>query len=401
MKILVLNCGSSSIKYQLFDMTKNMVMAQGTLERIGINGSYLTHTPNGDSATRVEITGEVPDHRVGIQMVVDALLDDKHGVIADMDEINAVGHRIVHGAEKFSDSFIINDEIMATLHECSELAPLHNPANIMGVEACSDLMPDVPQVAVFDTAFHQSIPEEAYIYGLPYRYYQKYGVRRYGFHGTSHKYVAQRCALLMGQPQNGLKIITCHLGNGCSITAVRNGLSVDTSLGFGTIAGPIMGTRCGDIDPAIIPFLMDKEDLNTRELNNVLYKESGLLGISGVGSDMRDVEEAAEDGNKRAQLALKVFAYMNRKFIGAYAAAMGGIDAIVFTAGIGENSISIREMICQGLEFLGAELDPKKNQTRGLEAEISRDGAATKIFVIPTNEELMIAQDTLKLVQAR
>ncbi len=349
MKVLVLNCGSSSIKYQLFDMTQNTVMAQGLLERIGINGSHLTHTPNGDSNTKVEITGEVPDHRVGIQMVVDALLDDKHGVIATMDEINAVGHRIVHGAEKFADSFVINDEIMATLHECSELAPLHNPANIVGVEACTELMPNVPQVAVFDTAFHQSVPEEAYIYGLPYRYYEKYGIRRYGFHGTSHKYVAQRCAQLMGQPNNGLKIVTCHLGNGCSITAVKNGKSVDTSLGFGTIAGPIMGTRCGDIDPAIIPFLMDKEDLNTQELNNVLYKESGLLGISGVGSDMRDVEEAAEDGNKRAQLALKVFAYMNRKFIGAYAAAMGGIDAIVFTAGIGENSISIREMICQGL----------------------------------------------------
>jgi acetate kinase len=276
---------------------------------------------------------------------------------------------------------------------------LHNPANIMGVKACSSILPDVPQVAVFDTAFHQTVPREAHIYGLPYDYYKKYGIRRYGFHGTSHKYVSRRAAKLMGQPLDKLKIITCHLGNGCSLTAVKGGVSVDTSLGFGTISGPIMGTRCGDVDPAVIPFIMEKEGLAPQEMNDILYKKSGLLGISGVSSDMRDIEEAAANGNKQAQLALDVFAYHNRKYIGAYATAMGGVDAIVFTAGIGENGIEVREAICRGLEFFGAELDPEKNRIRGKEAEISKTGSKVKIFVIPTNEELMIAQDTQELVE--
>ncbi|HHW54217.1 MAG: acetate kinase [bacterium] len=401
MKILVLNCGSSSLKYQLIDMEQEKVMAQGLLERIGIPGSLLTHIPNGNAGEKVKISKEVPDHKVGIQMVIDALQDENHGVIEDMGEIDAVGHRVVHGGEKFADSVIIDEEVMKVLHECSELAPLHNPANIMGIEACSSLMPGVPQVAVFDTAFHQTVPKEAHIYGVPYEYYEKYAVRRYGFHGTSHKYVARRCARLMDRPLEELKIVTCHLGNGCSLTAVKNGISIDTSLGFGTISGPIMGTRCGDVDPAVIPFLMEKEGLTAAEMNDILYKKSGLLAISGVSSDMRDIEEAAEKGNERAQLALDIFAYLNRKYIGAYAAAMGGVDAIVFTAGIGENGIAIREEICRGLEFLGAVIDPEKNKVRGKEAEVSRDDSAVKIFVIPTNEELMIAQDTLELVKGR
>lgn len=397
MKILVINCGSSSIKYQLIEMETEEVLARGLLERIGIEGSLLKHYPG--SRDKVEIHEEVPDHKVGIKMVLAALVDEQYGVIQSMEEINAIGHRIVHGGEKFSDSVIITEEVMAGLEKCKELAPLHNPANIMGVKACSSILPDVPQVAVFDTAFHQTVPREAHIYGLPYDYYKKYGIRRYGFHGTSHKYVSRRAAKLMGQPLDKLKIITCHLGNGCSLTAVKGGVSVDTSLGFGTISGPIMGTRCGDVDPAVIPFIMEKEGLAPQEMNDILYKKSGLLGISGVSSDMRDIEEAAANGNKQAQLALDVFAYHNRKYIGAYATAMGGVDAIVFTAGIGENGIEVREAICRGLEFFGAELDPEKNRIRGKEAEISKTGSKVKIFVIPTNEELMIAQDTQELVE--
>jgi acetate kinase len=396
MRILVINCGSSSIKYQLIEMDTERVLARGLLERVGMEGSLLLHCPgNGD---KIEIPGNVPDHKIGIEMVLGALIDEKHGVIKKMEEIDAVGHRVVHGGEKFSGSVIVTDEVMEALKDCSELAPLHNPANMIGIVACSSLLPNVPQVAVFDTAFHQTVPPKAYIYGIPYEYYKKHGIRRYGFHGTSHKYVSLRTAKLLGRPIEELKIVTCHLGNGCSLTAVKGGKSIDTSLGFGTIAGPVMGTRCGDIDPAIVPYLMDKEGLSWEDMNEVLYKKSGLLGISGISSDMRDIEEAAASGNEQAQLALDIFAYNNRKFIGAYAAAMGGVDAIVFTAGIGENGIEIREKICRGLEFLGAEIDSERNKVRGKEAEISREGSPVKILVVPTNEELMIAQDTQGLV---
>lgn len=395
MKILVINCGSSSLKYQLMDMEGEQILAKGLVERIGLEGSLLTHRTNG---TKTEIKKDIPNHKVAIQLVIDALLDPEHGALKNLGEITAVGHRVVHGGEKFARSVVIDEQVMAALRECSELAPLHNPANIIGIEACQALLPGVPQVAVFDTAFHQTMPKQAYIYGLPYEFYEKYGIRRYGFHGTSHKYVARRAARLLGRPLAELKLVTCHLGNGSSITAVKGGVSVDTSLGFGTISGTIMGTRCGDIDPAVIPFLMEKENLTPGEMNDILYKKSGLLGLSGVSSDARDIEAAAAAGNERAQLALEVLAYLTRKYIGAYAAAMGGLDAIVFTAGIGENSELIRRMICTGLEFLGAELDEEKNRVRGKEADVATSASKVRILVIPTNEELMIAQETAELL---
>ncbi|BCV24779.1 MAG TPA: acetate kinase [Firmicutes bacterium] len=395
MKVLVINCGSSSLKYQLIDMEGEQVLAKGLVERIGIAGSLLTHRTNGQ---KTEIQQAIPDHKVAIQLVIDALLSPQYGVLKNLSEISAVGHRVVHGGEKFARSVVVDAAVMAALRECSELAPLHNPANIIGIEACRALLPDAPQVAVFDTAFHQTMPREAYMYGLPYEYYQKYGLRRYGFHGTSHKYVSRRAAKLLGRPLSELKLVTCHLGNGSSITAVQGGVSVDTSLGFGTISGTIMGTRCGDVDPAIIPFLMEKENLTPAAMNDVLYKKSGLLGLSGVSSDARDIEAAAAEGNERAELALSVLAYLTRKYIGAYAAAMGGLDAIVFTAGIGENSITIRERVCAGLEFLGAKLDREKNKVRGQEVDVAVAGAKVRILVVPTNEELMIAQETAELV---
>jgi acetate kinase len=395
MKILVINCGSSSLKYQLIDMEGEQLLAKGLVERIGIEGSLLIHRLD---EKKIEIAKEIPNHKVAIGLVIDALLSPEYGAVKDLSEIKAVGHRVVHGGERFACSVLVSDEVMAALRECSELAPLHNPANIIGIEACQALLPGVPQVAVFDTAFHQSMPKEAYMYGLPYEYYEKYGLRRYGFHGTSHKYVARRAAKLLGRPLEELRLVTCHLGNGSSITAVKGGISVDTSLGFGTISGTIMGTRSGDLDPAIIPFLMEKEGLTPAQMNSILYKKSGLLGVSGVSSDARDIEQAAQEGNSRAKLALDVFCYLNRKFIGAYAAAMGGIDAIVFTAGIGENSHTVRANTCAGLEFLGAKIDPEKNAVRGKECDISTADSKVKILVIPTNEELMIAQDTAELV---
>lgn len=370
-------------------------MAKGLVERIGIEGSLITHQTDGK---KIKQQTNIPDHKVAIRLVVDALLSPDHGALTSLDEIAAVGHRVVHGGEKFADSVIINDEVMATLRACAGLAPLHNPANIIGIEACQSLLPGVPQVAVFDTAFHQTTPPEAHIYGLPYEYYEQYGVRRYGFHGTSHKYVSRRAAKLLGRPLQELKLVTCHMGNGSSITAVKGGLSVDTSLGFGTISGTIMGTRSGDVDPAAIPYLMEQANLSPQEMNDILYKKSGLLGISGVSSDARDIEAAANEGNKRAQLALDMLCYLTRKFIGAYAAAMAGIDAIVFTAGIGENSSTIRAQICQGLEFLGAKMDAEKNKTRGKEVDVATPESTVRILVIPTNEELMIAQDTADLV---
>jgi len=396
MKVLVVNSGSSSIKYQLFDMTDESVLAKGLVERIGIPDSIINHYPSGKKP--VITHQDIPNHRVGIKLMMDALLHPDYGVIKDISEIVAVGHRVVHAGEKFSGSVLLTDEVMDALKECIELAPLHNPPNILGIEVCKELMPGVPQVGVFDTAFHQTIPECAYLYGIPYKFYKKYKVRRYGFHGTSHKYVAQKAADILKKPIKELKIITCHLGNGSSITAVKNGVSVDTSLGFGTVAGIIMGTRCGDLDPAIIPFLMDKEKLSVEDINKIIYKESGLLGLSeGISSDKRDLREKANQGDERAIRTISVFTYGIKKYIGAYAAAMGGVDAIVFTAGIGENSIETRAEACEGLEFLGVKIDPEKNKIRGKEAIISNDNSEVKVMVIPTNEELMIAKDTAEI----
>ncbi|MBF8436779.1 acetate kinase [Halanaerobiaceae bacterium Z-7014] len=396
MKILVLNSGSSSIKYQLFNMENENVLAKGIVERIGIDDSFLEHEVNGDE---IVIKEDIPNHSKGISLVIDALLDDNHGVLASMDEINAVGHRVVHGGEKFADSVKITDEVVEQMEDVSDLAPLHNPPNIAGIKVCQELMPEKPQVGVFDTAFHQSMPAEAYTYALPYEYYEKYGVRRYGFHGTSHRFVAKRAAKLIDKDFNDSKIITCHLGNGASVAAVKNGKSIDTSMGLTPLEGLVMGTRCGDIDPAIVPFLQEKEDLSSKEIDNIMNKKSGLLGISGISNDSRDIQEAAADGNERAQLAGDVFNYRVKKYIGAYTAAMGGVDAIVFTAGIGENAIEIREGILDGLEYLGFELDKEANDSRGKEIEISKAGSDTRVFVIPTNEELVIARDTAEILE--
>jgi len=396
MKILVVNSGSSSIKYQLFDMTDESVLAKGLVERIGISDSIINHYPSNREP--VITHQDIPNHRVGIKLMKDALLHPDYGVIKDISEIVAVGHRVVHAGEKFSGSVLLTDEVMDALKECIELAPLHNPPNILGIEVCKELMPGVPQVGVFDTAFHQTIPECAYLYGIPYKYYKKYKVRRYGFHGTSHKYVAQRAAEILKKPIDELKIITCHLGNGSSISAVKNGISIDTSLGFGTVAGIIMGTRCGDLDPAIIPFLMDKEKLTVEGINKIIYKESGFLGLSeGISSDKRDLRKKADQGDERAIRTISVFTYGIKKYIGAYAAAMGGLDVIVFTAGIGENSQETRAEACEELEFLGIKIDPEKNKVYAKEAIISNDNSRVKVMVIPTNEELMIAKDTAEI----
>jgi len=396
MKVLVVNSGSSSIKYQLFDMTDESVLAKGLVERIGISDSIINHySSDGEPVVTHQ---DIPNHRVGIKLMMDALLHPDYGVIKDISEIAAVGHRVVHAGEKFSGSVLLTDEVMDALKECIELAPLHNPPNILGIEVCKELMPGVPQVGVFDTAFHQTIPECAYLYGIPYKFYKKYKIRRYGFHGTSHKYVAQRAAEILKKPIEELKIITCHLGNGSSITAVKNGVSIDTSLGFGTVAGIVMGTRCGDLDPAIIPFLMDKEKLTVEGINKIIYKESGLLGLSeGISSDKRDLRKKANQGDERAIRTISVFIYGIKKYIGAYAAAMGGLDVIVFTAGIGENSQETRAEACEGLEFLGVKIDPEKNKVRAKEAIISNDNSRVKVMVIPTNEELMIAKDTAEI----
>lgn len=397
MKILVVNSGSSSIKYRLFDMADESLLANGLVERIGIQGSLINHYPAGKDAFIKEI--EIPDHRKGIELVIDALLDNKYGVIKSISEITAVGHRVVHGGEKYSGSVLLNDDVMDTLNEFIELAPLHNPPNILGIKVCQELLPGIPQVGVFDTAFHQSIPEQAFLYGLPYGFYEKYRIRRYGFHGTSHKYVAQKAAEILGKDLKELKVITCHLGNGSSITAVKGGKSVDTSLGFGTISGVIMGTRCGDIDPAIIPYLMEKEKLNFKEINDVLYKKSGFMGLSeGISSDMRDLEAQVSNGNKRAKRTLDVLYYGLKKYIGAYTAAMNGLDVLVFTAGIGENSPLLRKTVCEDLSFFGIEIDNKKNDgLKGKKAIISTENSKVKIFVIPTDEELMIAHDTAEI----
>lgn len=399
MNILVINAGSSSLKYQLIEMIENKVIAKGGVERIGLEGANLEHKPNGKD--KVVITQPMNDHTEAIALVLGALTDKEHGVLESMDEISAVGHRVVHGAEKFSNSVIIDDEVLKALEECAELAPLHNPANLMGINACKKIMPNVPMVGVFDTAFHQSMPKKAFLYGLSYEAYDKYRVRRYGFHGTSHKFVANRYAEITNQNIEDLKIITCHLGNGSSVTAVDGGKSVDTSMGFTPLEGLVMGTRSGDIDPAIVPYLMEKMDMNLDETITYLNKKSGVWGLSGVSSDFRDLWAAKDEGNERAKTALEVFCYKLKKFIGGYAAAMGGVDAIIFTAGIGENDYLVREWAVDGLEFLGAEIDKAINKefehVRGNDVKLSKADSKVEIWCIPTNEELAIAKETYAL----
>lgn len=396
MKVLVINCGSSSLKYQLINMENEHVLAMGICERIGIEGSFLKHQP-GDGA-KITIEHPMPTHMEAIQSVIDALIDSKHGVIKSMSEINAVGHRVVHAGEKYAYSVVLNKEVTDALTECIELAPLHNPPNIIGIEACEKIMPGIPMVGVFDTAFHQTMPKEAYIYALPYELYEKYKIRRYGFHGTSHKYVAEKTAEFLGKPLSELKLITCHLGNGASIAAIDKGKSIDTSMGFTPLEGLVMGTRAGDMDPAIVTFLQDKENLTSEEVNSLLNKKSGVLGISKLSSDFRDIEDAANAGNENAKLALDVYNYRVKKYIGAYMAAMNGADAIIFTAGLGENSSLVRESICKDMDFLGIKIDTEKNMVRGKLTDISAEGSKVKVLIVPTNEELMIARDTMRLI---
>jgi acetate kinase len=398
MKILVINCGSSSLKYQVLNMTSEALLAKGLVERIGIEGSAITHEKIG-MQDKFKLVTPMESHKEAIGHVINALLDETHGVVQSMDEIGAVGHRVVHAGEKYASSALIDAKVIDALEECIELAPLHNPPNILGIKACMELMPGTPMVAVFDTAFHQTMPPEAYIYALPYKYYEKYKVRRYGFHGTSHKYVAERTADLLGVNLKDLKIITCHLGNGASVTAIKLGKCIDTSMGFTPLEGLVMGTRSGDLDPSIVSFIRDKEGIHLHDVIDVLNKESGVLGISGVSSDFRDLDAAVEEGNERASLAIKVFAHKVRFYIGAYIAEMNGVDAIVFTAGVGENSAHMRSIICSELGNLGIKLDLVKNNVRGKETIISRDDSKVAILLIPTNEELMIARDTYKITR--
>ena len=396
MKVLVLNCGSSSLKYQLVDMDNEAVLCKGLVERIGIEGSILKHEKDGMEGKHI-VEEPMKDHKDAIGHVLSAVADSKVGAVKEMSEIDAVGHRIVHGGEKFASSAVLTDEVIAAIKDCSDLAPLHNPANLMGVEACKAILPDVPMVAVFDTAFHQTMPKKSFMYGLPHELYAKHGVRRYGFHGTSHLYVSQKAAEMLGKKPEEVKIITCHLGNGASITAVDGGKSVDTSMGLTPLEGLIMGTRCGDIDPAIIPFVMKKEGLDADGVDKLMNKESGVYGMTGISSDCRDIEDAAAEGNELAINALDAYAQRVKKYIGAYAAEMNGVDAIVFTAGLGENGISMREMICADMDFMGIKLDAEKNNVRGKDRIISADDSKVKVLLIPTNEELMIARDTLRL----
>ncbi len=399
MKVLVINAGSSSLKYQLIDMDNENVLAKGLCERIGIEGSKLNHTPNGGD--KVVISQDMPDHGVAIKLVLAALTDKDHGVIADMSEISAVGHRVVHGGEVFSGSVLITDEVKKAVTDCNDLAPLHNPANLTGIAAVEAAMPGVPNVGVFDTAFHQTMPAKSYMYGIPYEYYEKYKIRKYGFHGTSHNYVAHRVAEMCGKPIEELKIITCHLGNGSSIAAVDCGKVVDTSMGFTPLDGLVMGTRSGSIDPAVIPFLVEHEGMTAKEVDAVLNKKSGVLGISGVSSDFRDLDAAAAEGNERAKLALEMFRHSVRGYIGRYASIMGGVDVITFAGGVGENSASIREEVLAGHEFMGVKIDSEKNRVRGIEAEISTEDSRVRVFVVPTDEEMTIARDTKRIVEGK
>ena len=398
MNVLVINCGSSSLKFQLINSESEKVLAKGLCERIGIDGS-LTYQPAGGE--KVKSDKAMPTHTEAIQFVIDALTDAETGVVKSLDEIGAVGHRVVHGGEKFASSVVITDEVKAAIEECNDLAPLHNPANLIGINACQKLMPGTPMVAVFDTAFHQTMPGKAYLYGLPYEYYEKYKVRRYGFHGTSHDFVSKRVGELLGKDRKDLKIIVCHLGNGASVSAVDHGKSVDTSMGLTPLEGLMMGTRSGDMDPAIVGFIAEKENLTAAEVINICNKNSGVLGLSGISSDFRDLVEAAAAGNDHAQTTLEAYAYRVGKYIGAYAAAMNGVDAIVFTAGIGENNAQVRALISQYTGFLGCEIDLEKNKAAvGVEAVISTPESKVTALVVPTNEELAIARETVRLVNA-
>ena len=397
MKVLVINCGSSSLKYQLIDMETENSLAQGLVERIGIEGAVLTQKVEGKDKYIVKTP--MKNHKEAIEIVLKALVDGEHGVIKSMDEITAVGHRVVHGGEKYASSVLITEEVKKSIEECYKLAPLHNPPNMIGIEACEELMPNTPMVAVFDTAFHQKMPKEAFLYALPYELYTENGIRKYGFHGTSHMYVSNKVAEVMGKEIKDLKIVTCHLGNGASLCAVKNGVSIDTTMGFTPLDGIVMGTRSGSIDPAIVLYLINELKYSTEDVNTLLNKKSGVLGISGVSSDFRDIEDAAAKGDERAILALDIYHYRIRTQIGAYAAAMGGVDAIVFTAGVGENGPETREACLEGLEFLGVKVDKEKNNVRGKVREISTEDSTVKAFVIPTNEELVIARDTKKLVK--
>ena len=396
MKVLVINCGSSSLKYQLIDSETEVALAVGLCERIGIDGR-LNHTPNGGE--KVVIEQAMPDHEVAIRMVLDALTNENYGVIKNLDEIDAIGHRLVHGGEKFTKSVIIDDEVIAGVEECSPLAPLHNPANLIGVRACQAIMPGVPNIGVFDTAFHQTMEPVAYMYGLPYEYYEKYEVRRYGFHGTSHSFVSKRAIQMLNLDPDNSKIIVCHLGNGSSISAVKNGKVVDTSMGMTPMEGLVMGTRCGDMDPTIVEYLAHSLNKSLEEVMVILNKKSGVLGISGVSSDFRDLDKASNEGNERAKLAVEVFSYRTAKYIGSYIAAMNGVDAIVFTAGLGENNIVVREQVLNHFGYMGITLDKEANQIRGEEKIISTPDSKVTVAVIPTNEELAIAHETVALLK--
>ena len=398
MNILVINCGSSSLKYQLINSDSEQVLAKGLCERIGIDGSAITHQKAGGE--KQTTSAPMADHTQAVKLVIEKLTDSAVGAVKSLDEIDAVGHRIVHGGEKFADSVLLTEEVMKAIEECNDLAPLHNPANLIGINSCREIMPGVPMVGVFDTAFHQTMPKKAYLYGLPYEYYEKYKVRRYGFHGTSHDFVSERAAQILGKKREDLKIIVCHLGNGASVSAVMNGKSVDTSVGLTPLEGLIMGTRSGDMDPAIISFLMEKEGISAQEMIAICNKKSGVLGLSdGLSSDFRDLAEAAEKGNQQAQTALETYAYRVGKYIGAYAAAMNGVDVIAFTAGAGENNAKVRELIGQYIGFLGTNIDPEKNKLRGEEVILSDEGSRVVTMVVPTNEELAIARATCRLVQ--
>lgn len=398
MNVLVINCGSSSLKYQLIETESEKVLAKGLCERIGIDGSMITHQPGDGEKIKQEV--DMPNHTVAVKLVIDALTDDNHGVIKDLKEIDAVGHRMVHGGEEFAGSVVITEEVLAAVESCNDLAPLHNPANIIGVRSCQEIMPGVPMVGVFDTAFHQTMPKKAYLYGIPYEYYEKYKVRRYGFHGTSHDFVSKRCAEFLGKDRKDMKIIVCHLGNGASISAVKNGECADTSMGLTPLEGLIMGTRSGDLDPAILEFICKKENISIEEMNTILNKKSGVLGLSGgISSDFRDLGNAADEGNEQAKVTLETYAYKVAKYVGSYVAAMNGVDAICFTAGVGENNISARKEICEYLGFLGITIDDAKNSVRGEETVISTEDSKVKVLVIPTNEELAIARETVRLTK--
>ena len=398
MNILVINCGSSSLKYQLIDSNSEKVLAKGLCERIGINGSAITHQPAGGEKVTTEV--DMPNHTAAVKYVIEKLVDKEVGVVASLDEIGAVGHRIVHGGEKFASSVVIDDEVIKAVEECNDLAPLHNPANLIGINSCKEIMPSVPMVAVFDTAFHQTMPKKAYLYGLPYEYYDKYKIRRYGFHGTSHDFVSNRAAEILGKKREDLKIIVCHLGNGASVSAVQNGKCVDTSMGLTPLEGLIMGTRSGDLDPAIISFIADKEGISADDVINICNKRSGVLGLSGgLSSDFRDLGAAADEGNEMAQAALASWSYRVAKYVGAYAAAMNGVDVVVFTAGVGENNFTAREMVCEYLGYLGVTIDKEANKKRGEEVTISTPDSKTTVMVVPTDEELAIARETARLVK--